>query len=284
MSNSNALIAQLMSEFSNFRDYIDEDTLYRELVLNVKEFGNNNTEYFEDVIEIKKGKGALNSNFYKLDVALLVSDLTQSDIVPLEVRTLMDSDRVVELDVFKTKWIDCDSCCKERGYSSSERHLFYKEVYNGYKCYGRFEPLSVTKHTIRNCTKDCINKQFKSPKQISIDYRNLTLNTNFNNGSVFIRYKGFPVDEEGFLDYNDTANSNLERYLEYALKEKIAEMLIPIESARSVVSSMGFYSQKKQYYKLKAQQEKIFENFDYKEFSKKTQVFNRDYYLKLAVR
>src|SRR5690554_3399360 len=117
MSNSNALIAQLMSEFSNFRDYIDEDTLYRELVLNVKEFGNNNTEYFEDVIEIKKGKGVLNSNFYKLDVALLVSDLTQSNIVPLEVRTLMDSDRVVELDVFKTKWIDCDSCCKERSYS-----------------------------------------------------------------------------------------------------------------------------------------------------------------------
>ena len=61
-------------------------------------------------------------------------------------------------------------------------------------------------------------------------------------------------------------------------------MLIPIESARSIVSSMSFYSQKKQYYKLKAQQEKIFENFDYKEFSKKTQVFNRDYYLKLAVR
>ena len=284
MSNIEALLSQVLSEFSNFREYLDEDTLYREVVLNIKEFGNNNTEYFEDVVDVRKGKAVLPSNFYKLDVALLVEDLTESDIVPLEVRTLMDSERVVELNVFKTKWIDCDSCCKERSYSSSERNLFYKEVYNGYKCYGRFEPLSVTKHTIKNCTPDCLNKQFNSSREVSVDYRNLVLNTNFNEGSVFIKFKGFPVDDEGNFDFNDSANSNLERYLEYALKEKIAELLIPVESARMIVNSISFYSQQKRYYKLKAQQEKIYESFNYEEFTKKTEVYNRDYYLKLAIR
>jgi hypothetical protein len=286
MSNIDSIIAQVMSEFSNFSNYIDEDTLYREAVLSTKEIGNIATEYHETVVDIIGGYANLPDQFYKLDVALLVKEYTDEGAIPLEVRTHIDTEFVLEENVSGSKWIDCDTCCKEKYYGFKETNLFITKTYNNSKrCYGNFEPVSITKHSIKSaCLPECLNKTFNKTKQISVDYRKGKISANFNEGSLYIKFKGFPTDDEGNLDYNDTANGNFERYIEYCLKEKIAEILIPIPAAGAIVQSMGFYTQKKSYYKLKANQEKLYENYDQKRFKYKLEAQNRIDYNRLANR
>lgn len=283
MSNIDSIIAQVMSEFSTFSNFIDEDTLYREAVLSTKEIGNIATEYHETVLDIEGGSARLPDQFYKLDVALLVQEYEDENVIPLEIRTHISTEFVLEENISGSKWIDCDACCKEKYYGFKEKNLFITKTYNGRKCYGNFEPVSITKHTMKSsCVPDCINKTFNTSKQISVDYRNGKISSNFNEGSLYIKYKGFPTDDEGNLDYTDTANGNFERYIEYCLKEKIAEILIPIPAAGAIVQSMGFYTQKKSYYKLKANQEKLYENYDQKRFKHKLEVQNRIDYNRLA--
>ena len=284
MSNIDGVIDQVMGEFSNFENYIEEDTLYREAVLSTKEIGNIATEWHEGVIEIENGVASLPDQFYKLDVALLVKEYEGEEHLPIEIRTHIDSQFVLEENVFSSKWVDCDACCKERGFELKEKNLFVTRTIGGKKrCYGEFEPVSITKGTTRSsCLPDCINKQYNAKKRININYRQGRVEANFNEGTLYIKYKGFPVDDEGNLDYNDTANSNFERYIEYSLKEKVAEILIPVPAASAVVQSMGYYSQKKRYYKLKASQEKLYENYDQKRFKKKLELQNRIDFNRLA--
>lgn len=283
MSNIEAIIAQVVTEYSSFRSKIDEDILYREVVLSIKELGNLSTEFYEDVIHVEKGVAKLPINFYKLNLALLCDYHNTCETTPLEVRRLIGTDYTVELDFFKTKWIDCDSCCKESSYSSFDKHLFLTRTIDGIKCYDRFKPVSIAKHSIKsNCTPDCENKGFNSDKELSIDYRHGVVHTNFNSGSLYIKYKGFPQDKDGNIDFNDTHNGNFERYVEYVLKVKVAEMLMGVTGASHITSLFQYFIQNRDKYKLKASQERLFDNYDAKRFQKKVEIQNRIDYNRLA--
>lgn len=283
MSNIDAIIAQVVTEYSDFRSKIDEDILYREAVLATKELGNLSTDFYEDVIHIEKGKGILPSNFYRMDLALLCDYHDVCETTPLEVRRLIQTDYVVELDFFKTKWVDCNTCCKESSYSSLDRHIFLKRTIGGVKYYDKFNPVTIAKHSIKSsCTPNCENKYFNCKKELTINYRQGTIHTNFNEGSLYVKYKGFPQDDDGNIDFNDTHNGNFERYVEYVLKVKVAEMLMGVAGASHIANLFQYFIQNRDRYRLKASQEKICENYDAKDFQRKVEIQNRKDYNKLS--
>ena len=73
MNNIDAIIAQVLSQFKryNVSDVIDENSMYRDVILAIRGFGNDITTLQEDIVEIRNGEGKLPDNFYRLKGAIL---------------------------------------------------------------------------------------------------------------------------------------------------------------------------------------------------------------------
>lgn len=287
MNYIDELIEQVLSEFTEFKSYLDEDTLYREVVFSIKEMGNNVVETYETTIDIQKGVGDLPSSFYRLDRAL-VCDIVppDSDIIPLEVRTLTKSDYVVERDFHKTEWISCNPCCKKESYSYKEDKIFFVKRYNEKpKCFSKFRELKLTPHSHKYCLSECINKHItQCDDSASIDYRRGQIKVNFEEGTIYIKYKGFPQDEDGNIDFTDTANGSMERFLEFSLKVKILDMLKTVPSAGGLMQFYPIYSADKEKYRHRAKKELVLGRFDRKRFTENLVKQNRkDYYRKAGL-
>ncbi len=55
MNNIESLIAEVKSDFSKYADanLLDEDSMYRDIILGLKKFGNDIMELHETVVEVK---------------------------------------------------------------------------------------------------------------------------------------------------------------------------------------------------------------------------------------
>lgn len=280
MGNIDSVIALVLSRYVKFKKYIDEDEIYREAILSIKEFGGQSTEYFETVIDVENGIGELPSNFYRLEGALKCNE-TSGDCGKTEIRTLLSSSVVVD---YNDVAVNLKNCCYTEdkvGYTLRHKRVYDSKIITGKK-YSNFEPLEINRNVNKNsCSSKCFNFYFSGLKNsLSIDYARLRIKTSFNEGTVFIRYKGFPINESGDIDFNDTANSSFERYIEYALRAKISEMLVGVEGAESVVQMLNYNVSQKRYYKSLTKDELNWSNFDTNRFVKNIQNRNKLDYLR----
>lgn len=246
MNNIDAIIAQVLSQFKryNVSDVIDENSMYRDVILAIRGFGNDITTLQEDIVEIRNGEGKLPDNFYRLKGAILC----QPDNIHfqnVEYRQLVELGYVSNLSEITSRWNICDNdCCNE-----VEDKIYTKEVYFAENSrvrmnYKKIKYLKLGRTVDRkSCTTDCENFGI-SNEQDEITIAGDKLRANFNEGSIHILYRGFPTNEEGEMELPETPNGYLEKYIEGLLKVETAERIIT--NGDNVEGLMRLYSSWKQ--------------------------------------
>lgn len=252
--NTVALIEEVKNKLSKFTDaaLIDENSMYREIVLGLKEFGNDVMELHEQVVEVKNGKAELPQNFHTLQLAYLCEPLGfESDI---EVHNLQSSyfyrERVINTD----KWNECDPCCKEATENIIRENLYFKDSQVRFY-YHQPRLLRLGKTFNRGkCTTDCRNK-FVRDNVGTIDISGRTLHANFKEGYIFVRYFGLPVDEDNNIEIPETSNGFLEKYLEFRLLVEESTTLIANSEAQGISNLFQYWVQQAELYKKRASNE-----------------------------
>lgn len=201
---------------------IDEVDAYNNYLAIIKQFGALPMEDFEDVIEIKNGTGKLPEGFRKLILALKCEPYTYKT----KYKDHLQESRFWRERHEKTAtWDSCNDCCVEEGEKYIVEKVYFREYEADYYYKGP-EVLTLVKGVNKAyCTADCFNlKIHSSPYEINIVKGNI-LQTNFTKGSVFIKYKGYSTDEEGFITIPDTNNGHLRSYI---INELIKQTMISI--------------------------------------------------------
>jgi hypothetical protein len=245
-SNVQSLIAEIKSDFSKYSDagLIDENAIYRDIVLALKKFGNDLTELQETVVDVKDSYGVLPDSFFSLYAAYLCEPAyyKTSDI---EYHDLQQSYFYRERVESSSKWNECESCCEVKEEKIIKENLYFKrgkaEFY-----YQNPTLLSLGKTFKKSaCHDKCRNKLVKdNPNEIVI--YGTTLQTNFKEGSVYMQYYGLPMNENGSIDIPETKNGFLETYLEYHLKRRLAERLMGNNDAQGLSQLYNVYAQQEQ--------------------------------------
>jgi hypothetical protein len=246
MSNVEALIAEVRNDFKKYSDagLIDQTSLYRDIEIGLKRFGNDIMEVHETVLEVKEGYAKLPNNFFSLYIAY--------ECEPLGFRTnevviddLQNSYIYKERVTTSNKWKECDACCQEQQENIIRENLYFRNQ-NVEFYYYRPKLLSLGRTFKKNaCHTNCRNKYVKdNPNEIVII--GTTLQANFKEGDIYMQYYGLPVDENGNIDIPETKNGHLETYLEYYLKRRIAERLLGNNDAMGLSNMYSVYKREEQ--------------------------------------
>lgn len=243
-----SFIEEIKADFRKIDDagLIDEASIYRDIELGLKRFGNDVYELHETVVEVKNGKVVLPSNFGSLYVAFLCEPFGYSTDSKLEKHSLQDSNFYIEKVEQDTRWNICDPCCTETSEKIITERLFLNDT-NVYADFHYYRPqlLKLGKSFNKNnCHDKCRNKFVReSPYEIIINKN--TLFANFDEGSIYIQYYGLPADEDGNLVIPNTYNGHLETYLEYYVKERLIERLLLNSESVALSNMYSIMAQKK---------------------------------------
>ena len=251
MNNIDSLIAEVKSDLSKYADasLLDEDSMYRDIILGMKRFGNDIMELHETMVEVKDGYATLPDNFFSLYLAALCSPrgFASTCETDVEFHDLQSSHYYIERTQYTNKWNECDSCQTENLSENVIReNLYFKNKKVAEFYYDQPQLLSLGKtFNKNNCHSNCRNKLVRdNPNQIVIV--KFRLQANFNEGDIYLQYYGLPLDEEGNIDIPESKNGHLEEYLEYRVKRKAAERLIANNDAVGLQSMYSVYKGEEQ--------------------------------------
>lgn len=243
--NMDALIAEINSDLSKYSDagLIDDNSVYRDIIKGLKKFGNDITELQESVIEVKNYKATLPQGYFSLYLAYLCEPLyykTQD-----EFHDLQNSLFYIERTETKNKWNECESCCTTQEEKIIKENLYFKRARAEFY-YHQPQLLKLGKSFKKSeCHRECRNKFVKdNPNEITISGN--TLSANFKEGTIYMRYFGLPLDEDGEIEIPDIGNGALETYLEYHAKRRLAERLIGNGDAQGLAALYQTYAQQEQ--------------------------------------
>ena len=243
-SNVEGLIAQIKSDLSKYDDagLIDDTSLYRDITLGLKRFGNDVMQLQENMVEVKNGYGELPQSFFSLYVAYLCNPAGFTSTQFIHQDPLISSIVYKEKVINEKVWSECDASCE----TVTENVIRENIYFNGKAIQLRYNNptlLSLGKSFNKsNCHSACRNKLVRdNPNEIVIlDYR---LQANFNEGYIYMQYYGLPTDEDGNIEIPETKNGHLETYLEYFLKRRLAERLMGNNDAQGLQSLYQVYKQ-----------------------------------------
>lgn len=256
MSNIDSVIAVVKNKFKRYGSFgvLDDDDMYRSCVLAIKSLGNNATSEFEDVVYIKGGKAQLPDNFYRLKETFLVEPLGYEGHKPKEIHYLVGTRHYELMKDVSIDWNECNDCCKDKTKRLVKKEYYFKEDLPTVLNFSKSHYVMLTKGTI----KQYCDSSFRIPEQYSgvhqVSIQGNVLHANFSEGYLYVRYAGFPVDERGYMDFEDSPNSNFERYIEACLKVDIVEGLI-LQQVAGVSELLGVYKQDRLMYKTQTSQE-----------------------------
>lgn len=245
--NAEALIEEIKTSFSKYADagLLDDNAMYRDIVLGLKRFGNDICMVHETVVEVRNGIAKLPDNFFSLYLAYLCEPAGYHKAPEIQTHDLQSSIMYKERTMHNSKWDECDPCCKEEEEKIIKENIYFDtgkvEFY-----YKNPQLLRLGKTFVKNdCHSKCRNKLVRdNPNEIVI--RNSTLQANFNEGFIYIQYYGFPTDEDGNIDIPDTPNGHLERFLEHDLKVRLMVRLIENSDAGPNIGNLLSYHQQQQ--------------------------------------
>lgn len=228
-NNIDAIIAQVLSQFKryNVSDVIDENSMYRDVILAIRGFGNDITTLQEDIVEIRGAEGKLPDNFYRLKGAILcqAQNYTCKNV---ELRHLVDVGYVSNIHEITSRWNSCDNgdCCDDIEDKIYTKHVYFSENASIDFNYKKIKYLRLGRAVDKkSCTSDCDNFGISNePDEITI--QGDKMRANFNEGSIHILYRGFPTNEKGKMELPETPNGYLEKYIEGLLKVNTAERII----------------------------------------------------------
>lgn len=241
-SNVEGLIAQIKSDLSKYDDagLIDDTSLYRDITLGLKRFGNDVMHLQEAMVEVVNGYGELPISFFSLYGAYLCNPAgyTENKFIKQDplISSIVYKERVIDEKV----WSECSAGCE-----TITENIVRENIYFNGKAiqlhYSNPTLLTLGKSFNKsNCHSACRNKLVRdNPNEIVIlGYR---LQANFNAGYIYMQYYGLPTDEEGNIEIPNTPNGHLETYLEYFLKRRLAERLMGNNDAQGLQTLYQVY-------------------------------------------
>jgi hypothetical protein len=243
-SNVEGLIAQIKSDLSKYDDagLIDDTSLYRDITLGLKRFGNDVMILQETMVEVKNGYGELPQSFFSLYSAYLCNPAGFTSTQFIHQDPLISSIVYKEKVINEKVWSECDASCE----TITENVIRENVYFNGKAIQLRYSnPTLLTlgkSFNKSNCHSACRNKLVRdNPNEIVIlDYR---LQANFNEGYIYMQFYGLPTDEEGNIEIPETKNGHLETFLEYFLKRRLAERLMGNNDAQGLQNLYTIYKQ-----------------------------------------
>jgi hypothetical protein len=243
-SNVEALIAQIKSDFSKYADagLIDETSLYRDITLGLKRFGNDITYRQETIVTVENGFAKLPDSFFSLYAAYLCEPGEMINHDGVEQDSLINSVIYKERTIKNKEWSECSAGCETISENVIKENLYY----NGNAVTFTYQsPRLLTlgrSFEKSNCHASCRNKLIKdNPNEIVIN--NFRLQANFNSGYIYMIYYGLPSDEDGNIEIPETPNGHLETYLEYFLKRRLTERLMGNNDSLGIQNLYQIYKQ-----------------------------------------
>ena len=216
-------IAEIETTFSNYADTndIDHQSIKTWVIQGLRKFGKNICEKGETIVHVKNKRALLPETFKSLTLAIKVE--TQP-FEQTEGKTLVNEKRYIQnpaiWDSNTQQYIVnyCDTfITTEQTFLNKEPHYIYD-----------LQPLSLEEHINKDTLDvDCFNllPQIRNNYPNKISIVNRTLNTNFKEGYVYLKYNSLPeVDGEIAIPLFTTGEIYL--YLENLVKHKLAEYLI----------------------------------------------------------
>lgn len=216
-------IAEIESTFSTYSDShdIDRITIKTRVIECLRKFGKNICDKNEALVEVKNKRALLPETFKSLSVALKLTD----DVEKKESQQLATEKVYIENPAI---W---DSITQEYVVDYCNTKIVTEKIYNHSKDYSNFlgyTVLSVMEHINKDSFDvDCLNlhPSVRNTYVDKISITNRTLNTNFKEGLIYIKYNSLPqVDNEVAIPIISTGD--IYKYIENAVKIKIGEDLI----------------------------------------------------------
>lgn len=239
------LYAKISSQFPAYKSsgLLNEIDIYEDYVFSIKKFGGLPLELFEEVLEVHNGSVKLPENFRKLRYAIKCDP---SHFQTKHTDHLQDSQFWRERHEKTATWDSCDTCCVEENEKFIVERLYYREYECKYFYRNPIELKLVQGVNRTHLDANCQNlKVRQSPYEINIIKGNI-LQTNFTKGTIFLRYRGLSIDEEGFVEIPDTFNGHLESYVEsYILTNLMTRIISNGDNTQSEISLLSYYAQEK---------------------------------------
>ena len=240
---------------------LDESSVARWVYLALKTFGRSVMEQYEEVVHIKNYRGNMPDNFANLNLAIycevdFVSVPQGTDLIKVQERLVAERLVIPEIRI-------CENCepiedttrCTER----VVENLYMESTKRASINYKNFQYVKMGKDLVRNhCATDCVNHMVKD-SPYSINIKGTTIYSTFKEGSLYTRYYGLPMDDEGLPVIPKTPNAWLEQYLEVLVKRKILEDGIMSKDLSYLQNMYGVFLQQELdlYTKAKADTSKI---------------------------
>lgn len=242
--NIDSLIAQTRKVFKKYDSagLVDEDDLYKEILQSLRAFGNDICYQQEDVLTLKNGRADLPKNFFKLSMAMSCTP-DKCDRGGIEYQTLIGLGFIQNEKQIQDRWNECEDCCHNVTDEYVKKEVYFKNSVATFQ-YKKGKYLRLSKSFDRQYCLDNYRNNYDELDKDEITILNGELRANFEEGDIYIRYNGFPVDKEGNLEIPESPNGYLEKYLELRLKIATAETIIA--NGENVAGLMSLYSPWKQ--------------------------------------
>lgn len=220
-------ISEIETDLSSYAESGDINTssIKRWVITELRRFGNNILSVQEKYLDVNNSQVTLPDNFKSLKLALKIdvigSKKNNCDTIDLK-ESLIQSRRIEQEAYFNDVTLEYVATNKSKiieeviTLDSGEATVYYNP-----------EWLKVVKG-IRGSgiATDCLNisKDIRNKNVHEITINNLTLNTSFNKGQIYIQFYGLDTDEDGEIIIPDIMH--LDKYLEYYCKARLTENLI----------------------------------------------------------
>lgn len=258
---------QIVAEIKNKLKVYDQQGLLDDISINnwikenIKEFGGNIMKEYQTIIKVEKGRAKLPDNFWALKAAFKCE---QEGYTEAEKET----EKHIQRRISYLEWTEIGDyynylegkpCAEGEDTKYITETLFFetpKESYTFY--YKQPKLLNLKPHVYKvRCDVNCPNLTADSDYDISIDEKHNYITTNFNDGFVWLWYKGLPCDESGELVIPSTDRDKLKNYIIYFAIVRTLQDLVLSEDDPNIINKLQIFEPLKREYFYAAKAESV---------------------------
>ena len=208
-------IAEIETTFSNYADTndIDHQSIKTWVIQALRKFGKNICDKSETIVEVKNKRALLPETFKSLTFAIKVDTkpFTEKERKQLVLERQYIENPAIWDSITQQYIVDfCDTkITTEKVFANKENHYVYD-----------LQLLSLTDHINKDTLDvDCFNllPQIRNSYPNKISIVNRTLNTNFQEGFVYLKYNSLP-QEDGEIAIPILTDGSIYSYVENEVK------------------------------------------------------------------
>lgn len=258
MHTLDQIVAEVQSKLkvydqANLLDFINIKNWIKK---GIKEFGGDIMEQHETFLTVVNGKVKLPDNFWSLKAAVKCNPhgYSKSTEDKISIQKVISRTTREEFSYLNNFTHELNYCPEDRYIVETVEFIGKEDPVDLI-----YEPehlkLIPTVHRVR-CEEGCPNLMQRQQKyHISIDRNHNILTTNFNEGKIFLWYRGLPSDEEGNLIVPSTKRDELKDYLIYMCIRRTLEDIYLADDDPNVANKIKYFMQMENDAFIRAQNE-----------------------------